>query len=139
MIITEVSHFLFCGAIKKALMVPEGRSHQTQSFAKIFPSALALMLQIHFYLHFQKSTQNCALNSHNFQKCNLLCTRKCTRKYVFYTISQKFDYKFGGKAGDQFCFDEIDQFYKYFFFLHAASFVIGETPQPHMAGEKLCL
>ena len=35
---------IFRGGLKKALMVPENRSYQTQYFAKIFPSPLALML-----------------------------------------------------------------------------------------------
>ena len=34
--------------------------------------------------------------------------------------------KIGEKAGDQVCFDGIDQFYKCFFFLHTLSFVTGE-------------
>ena len=54
-LLTVYPKLIFRGAIKKALMVPEDRSHQTQCFAKIFPSPLALMLQIHFYLHFQES------------------------------------------------------------------------------------
>ena len=34
----------------------ENRCHQTQDFAKIFPSAIALALHIHFYLHFCESS-----------------------------------------------------------------------------------
>ena len=41
--------------------------------------------------------------------------------------------KIGEKAGDQVCFDGIDQFYKCFFFLHTLSFVTGEN-SPAMHG-----
>ena len=40
---------IFRGALKKALMVLEDQYYQRQYFVKIFPSPLALMLQIHFY------------------------------------------------------------------------------------------
>ena len=53
-LLTVHSKLIFRGAVKKALMVPEDRSYQTQYFAKIFHSPLALMMQIHFYLHFQE-------------------------------------------------------------------------------------
>ena len=39
----------------------------------------------------------------------------------------------GEKTSDQVCDDEIDQFYKYFLFLHATSFVIEEN-SPAMHG-----
>ena len=51
-LLTLHSKLIFRGALKEALMVPEDRSYQFQYFAKIFPSPLALMLQIHFYLYF---------------------------------------------------------------------------------------
>ena len=35
--------------------------------------------------------------------------------------------KFGEKAVYHICLDGIDQFYKYFFFLHATSFRVGEN------------
>ena len=35
--------------------------------------------------------------------------------------------KYGEKADDFVCFDGIDQFFKYFFFMHATSFVIGKN------------
>ena len=54
-LLTVHPKFIFRGTLKKALMVPEDRSYQTQYFAKIFPSPLVLTLQIHFYLHFQES------------------------------------------------------------------------------------
>ena len=40
---------IFRDALKKALMVLEDQYYQRQYFVKIFPSPLALMLQIHFY------------------------------------------------------------------------------------------
>ena len=49
-LLTVQPKLIFRGALKKALMVPEDRSHQTQYFAKILPSPLALTLQINFYL-----------------------------------------------------------------------------------------
>ena len=55
-LLTVHPKLIFWVALKKVFMVPEDRSYQTQSFAKIFPSPLALMLQIHFYLHFQESS-----------------------------------------------------------------------------------
>ena len=74
----EPPHFLtvhpiliFPDSLKKAFMVPEDRSYQKQYFAKIFSNPLALMLQIHFYLYFLGISLECALNSHNYQKCNL--------------------------------------------------------------------
>ena len=40
--------------------------------------------------------------------------------------------KFGEKASDQACFDGIDEFCKYFFFLYAAFFIIREnSPDIH--------
>ena len=65
------SKLVFRGALKEALMVPEDRSYQFQYFAKIFPSPLALMLQIHFYLYFLGISLEFTLNSHSCQKCNL--------------------------------------------------------------------
>ena len=59
------------GALMEALMVPEDSSYQTQYFAKLFPSPLALTLQIHFYLYFSGIILECALNSYSSQKCNL--------------------------------------------------------------------
>ena len=47
---------IFRGALKKVLMAPVQRSYQIQYFTKIFPSPLALTLQIHFYIHFQESS-----------------------------------------------------------------------------------
>ena len=47
---------IFWCVLKKALMIPpEDRLYQTQYFAEIFPSPLALTLQIHFYFHLQES------------------------------------------------------------------------------------
>ena len=40
------------------MIPPEDRLYQTQYFAEIFPSPLALTLQIHFYLHLQESAYN---------------------------------------------------------------------------------
>ena len=54
-LLTVHPKLIFWGALKRALMVPEDRSYQTQYFANIFPSSFALTLQIHFYLHFQES------------------------------------------------------------------------------------
>ena len=48
----------FRGALKKALMIPEDRSYQTQHFAEIFPSPLASTLHIHFYPHLKESSEN---------------------------------------------------------------------------------
>ena len=47
---------IFWGALKTALMISEVRSYQTQYFAKIFSSPLALTLHIHFYLHLKESS-----------------------------------------------------------------------------------
>ena len=86
---------LFRGTARKAIMVPENGSYQTQNFAKIFPSLLALTLQIHFLPSFSGITLECVLNGQSSQKCNLWRTRKCTRNYsrnyAFYAISQKLD------------------------------------------------
>ena len=53
-LLTVHPKLIFRGALDKALMVPEDRPYQTQYFAKILPSPLALMLQIRFYLYFQE-------------------------------------------------------------------------------------
>ena len=60
---------IFRCALKKTLIIPEDGSYQY--FSKIFPSPLALMLQIHFYLYFLGISLEFALNSHSCQKCNL--------------------------------------------------------------------
>ena len=57
-LLTVHPKLIFRGTLKKAPVVTEGRSYQTQYFAKIFPSPLASSLQIHFYLHFQESSWN---------------------------------------------------------------------------------
>ena len=57
-LLTVHHKLIFRGALKKALMVPEDRSYQTQYFAKIFPSPLASTLHIHFYLHLKESSEN---------------------------------------------------------------------------------
>ena len=49
---------IFPGSLKNTIMFPEGRSYQTQYFAKIFPSPLALTLHVHFYRHLKKSFEN---------------------------------------------------------------------------------
>ena len=58
---------------------------------------------------------------------------------MLYFNSQKSDQKFEEKASDHVCFNEIDQCYTYFVFLHVISFVIEGNPQSFIAGEKLCL
>ena len=57
-LLTLSPKLIFRGAIKKAFMVPEERSYQTQCFAKTFPSLLASTLHIHFYFHFKESSEN---------------------------------------------------------------------------------
>ena len=56
-LLTLHSKLIFRVALKKALMVPEDRSYQTQYFAKIFPSPLASTLHIHFDLHLKESSE----------------------------------------------------------------------------------
>ena len=56
-------------------------------------------------------------------------------KLLFYVISQRLDYKFREKADYSVCFDRIDQFYRFFYCLLAASFVIGGN-SPAMYGWK---
>ena len=58
LLLTVHTKLIFRGAQRKALMVSEDRSYQTQYFAKISPSPLALTLQMNFYLHFQESAEN---------------------------------------------------------------------------------
>ena len=55
-LLTVHPKLVFRGAIKKVLMVLEDQYYQRQYFAKIFPSPLALTLQIHFYPHFRESS-----------------------------------------------------------------------------------
>ena len=57
-LLTLYPKLIFWGALKKAFMVPEDRSYQTQYFAKIFLSLLASTLHIHFYLHLKESSEN---------------------------------------------------------------------------------
>ena len=57
-LLTMHPKLIFRSALKKALMVPDRRSHQIQYFTKIFPSPLILTWHIHFYLHFQESNWN---------------------------------------------------------------------------------
>ena len=52
-LLTEQPKLTFRGALKEALMAPEDRSYQTQYFAKIFSSSLALTLQILFTFSFR--------------------------------------------------------------------------------------
>ena len=70
-LLTAHPKLIFRGALKKALIILEDGSYQAQYFSKIFPSLLALMLQIYFCLYFLGISLECALNSHSCQKCNL--------------------------------------------------------------------
>ena len=49
-LLTVHPKLVFLGALKKALIVPEDGSYQTQYFAKLCSSPLNLTLHIHFYL-----------------------------------------------------------------------------------------
>ena len=55
-LLTVHPKLIFRSALKKALISPEDKSYKKQYFAKIFPNQSALMLNIHFYLHFQESS-----------------------------------------------------------------------------------
>ena len=55
-LLTVHPKLIFCGALKKSLMVLEDKSYQY--FVKIFSSSSSLILDIHFYLHFQESSEN---------------------------------------------------------------------------------
>ena len=126
---------IFRGALKKALIVLEDISYQTQFFAKIFPRPLALMLHIHFYLHLKESSENVlwiaiALKTATFSAPE--SAPETAFETYFMLFLENLTKTFGEKAGDYVYFDGIDQFYKYFFFLHATSIVIGEnSPAMH--------
>ena len=57
-LLTVYPKSIFRGALKKAFMVLEKRSYQTQYFAKTFPNPLASTLHIHFYLHLKESSEH---------------------------------------------------------------------------------
>ena len=86
---------IFRGTLKKAVMVLKDRSYETQYFAISLPQPISFNAANSFLSLYLGIRLECALNSHNCQKCNLQCTRKCTRNYsrnyAFYAISQKPD------------------------------------------------
>ena len=57
-LLTLYPKLIFWGSLKKAFIVPEGRSYQTQYFTNIFRSTLASTLDIHFYLDLKESSEN---------------------------------------------------------------------------------
>ena len=90
---------------------------------------MALRLHISFCLHLQESSENAlwivsALKSATF-KAPKIGPETALKTTSFMLFLKKLNLKLSGKAGDHVCFDGLDQFYKYFFFLHTASFVIG--------------
>ena len=58
LVIAVHPRLIFCGALKKALIVTEDRSYQTQYFSKIFPGPLVLAVNIHLYLLLNESLYN---------------------------------------------------------------------------------
>ena len=79
------------------MIPPEDRLYQTQYFAEIFPSPLALTLQIHFYLHLQELAYNAfwiviTVKSTAFSaRESAPETTFHSRNYVCYAIPQKLD------------------------------------------------
>ena len=124
-LLTLYPKLIFQGALKKAFMVPECRSYQTQYFAKIFPSPLASSKHIHFYLHLNESSENALWIDITLKSATFSATEsapKLLSKLSILCYFSKTWPKIGEKADDRVCFNKIDQFDTYFFFLLATSF-----------------
>ena len=137
-LLTVHTKLIFLGALKKALIIPEEGSYQAQCFSKIFPSPLALMLQIHFYLYFLWISLECALNSHSCQKCKFSTPENApetTLETTFFALFlQNLTKHLEKKLVIKFVLMEYINFTN-IFFLHTIPFVIGEN-SPAMHGWK---
>ena len=127
-LLTVYPKSIFRGALKKAFMVLEKRSYQTQYFAKTFPNPLASTLHIHFYLHLKESSEHAlwiaiALKSATFSASESAPKVHSKLRILCYFLKTLL--KIWRKADNRVCFNRTDQFYTYFFFLLAISFVIG--------------
>ena len=124
-------------------MVPVDKSYQTQYFPKIFPSPLASTLHIHFYFHLKESSENAlwiviALKSATFNAPkSALETAFEIRIYAILCYFSKNWLKIWRKSWWCVCFERIDQFYTYFVFLRATSFVIGGNSQAMRGWRKI--
>ena len=127
---------IFRNALKKALMVPNSRSHQIQYFTKIFPSPLILTLHIHFYLHFQESNWNelwivITLKSETFSAPK--SAPETALETMYFMLLKNLAKNLEKKLFIRFALMEMINFRNIFFFLHPTSFVIRET-SPAMHG-----
>ena len=126
---------IFRSALKKALTVLEDRSYQTQHFAKIFASLLALMLYINFYLHSQESFENelwivIALKSATFS-----APETALETTYFMLFLKNLTKNLKKKLVIMFVWMEYINFtnISFFYMLHLFVFLLfGKTPQPCM-------
>ena len=142
-LLTVHPKLIFRGALKKALIIPGEGSYQAKYFSEIFPSTLALMLQIHFYLCFLGSSLECALNSHSCQKCKFSAPENApetTLETTFFALFlQNVTKHLEKKLVIKFVLMEYINFTNISFFCILYILLLGKTPQPCMAGKKLCL
>ena len=125
------------------IMVPGDRSCQTQYFVKIFPSPLASTLHIQFCLHLKESSENAFWKTIALKSANFSAPESAPKTVLettnFTLFFKNLTKKLEKKVMIVFCSERLDQFYRYFFPCLLRLLLLGEIPQPCMAGEKLCL
>ena len=135
-LLTMHPKLIFRSALKKALMVPDRRSHQIQYFTKIFPSPLILTWHIHFYLHFQESNWNelwivITLKSETFSAPK--SAPETALETMYFMLLKNLAKNLEKKLFIRFVLMEMINFRNTFLFLHPTSFFIRET-SPAMHG-----
>ena len=104
-------------------MIAEDISYQTQYLAITFPSPLALTLHIHFYLHSKEPSENAFLIAIALKSANFRAPKIAPKSALETTHFMLFLKNLTKNLEKNLVimFDEIDQFHKYFFALHATS------------------
>ena len=135
-LLTVHPKLIFRGTLKKASVVTEDRSYQTQYFAKIFPSPLASSLQIHFYLHFQESSWNTLWIVIDLKSATFSAPKSAPETFLestyFMLFLKNFTKNLEKKLVIKFVLMEQISFTNISFFYMLHLLLLRKTPQPCM-------